>query len=518
MIDYEYINHGDNMIVSYIGDSGELKLSKLKIPSVQKYIWVRSDKVIDNMDAYTLGKNESIDQDGNLLMKKKTNRLNKYRTYDILQGLSETNRNKIHGMTPPIHMFCDIETEVIDGFPDVSKPVEKLLANAFCFTGDDTIYVQSWNDYGVGMVERIQERLIEHFKSIGYVPVFKLLEYGTEKEMLKDFLYHWVPKATAITGWNFVTFDWAFLMGRAAFLSIDVSPTSPTKTMDRRHIRDKYNPEKVTTVPIPKHRIIYDYLEIWAKWDRNVKIKTSAKLDVVSNQILGVKKVAYDSRSFMDLFRDDYETYLFYNAVDTILVKLIHEKINTFSTMQSISSLTGTPIANAVYATQVLEPLYQKNYREIDRQFCRRSESPQKESYSGGYVMEPKLGLMRNIIIEDFESLFPMITTMFNMGADTYLGEFSNDNMTITTSEPGDNNIPDRLSYFDRPYFVSSSTGQEVWYDKETMCFTPSGTVFDKTKMSVSSKIIWELFESRIFNKHRANDIMQEVGMLEKLL
>ena len=66
-------------------------------------------------------------------------------------------------------------------------------------------------------------------------------------------------------------------------------------------------------------------LAISAKWE---DIKEDFKLDTVGEAVVGIKKVKYDG-SIQDMYEKDYPKYIFYNAIDTALVYLIHEKIKT---------------------------------------------------------------------------------------------------------------------------------------------------------------------------------------------
>jgi len=53
--------------------------------------------------------------------------------YEFMNNkLSKNFLSQIHAFNPPKKWFMDIETEVIDGFPDVENPKERVLTNCFC--------------------------------------------------------------------------------------------------------------------------------------------------------------------------------------------------------------------------------------------------------------------------------------------------------------------------------------------------------------------------------------------------
>ena len=45
--------------------------------------------------------------------------------------------------------------------------------------------------------------------------------------------------------------------------------------------------EKPTYEELPKHRLVFDYLDIFDKWDTSIKIKESNRLDFVAKKVLG---------------------------------------------------------------------------------------------------------------------------------------------------------------------------------------------------------------------------------------
>ena len=73
---------------------------------------------------------------------------------------------------------------------------------------------------------------------------------------------------------------------------------------------------------IPQHKLIVDYKAIYEKWDRTVDVKENGTLDFVSEAALGIKKIKYPG-TLQDLFNKDFPQYVFYNAIDGILVELL---------------------------------------------------------------------------------------------------------------------------------------------------------------------------------------------------
>jgi len=491
MIDYELASTYDGMgrrvhqlKLSYYNENGGISLATMKLPDKEMYNWVLSAKPTKHLN-----------QHGNYCRKQKGNRLNRYRVYEILGKLPERVRKKIHANNMPLKYFLDIEVMSDPGvFPNPSNPRHYINLN--CFTdGDNRVIIQGLKPLSEQQITRLGVRINDYLSAVINKPVeVKYIDYNSESSMLRDFVKNYAPKMPMITGWNFVKFDWNYIMSRCDLHNINTKGISPTEYEGKVTIKNKYDRTKVDIIRVPKHRLIVDYMELWEKWDRSVAIKTSSKLDYVAEQVLGIKKVSYTG-SLFSLFDDNYEDFVFYGAIDALLVKLIDDKIGTFRTMLAISHLSETPLSSALYASQVLEPMFQRKMAEEGVQIVKEyGDSDEGGKYSGGFVLKPGTGIRENIIVMDYESLFPMLILMFNIGIDTWIG----------TTEDG-------ITYTDK-------TGQQLPIDENTMCYTAFGTVFMKDKKSITSQVIWDLFGGRIYNKHVANKIDSEIYQLQNML
>jgi hypothetical protein len=68
------------------------------------------------------------------------------------------------------------------------------------------------------MPQDMQKRIIdgtnEYFKKYNTQYKFKYIKFDDEFDMLKTFFNDMVPKMTCITGWNFIGYDWMYLVNR----------------------------------------------------------------------------------------------------------------------------------------------------------------------------------------------------------------------------------------------------------------------------------------------------------------
>jgi len=83
--------------------------------------------------------------------------------------------------------------------------------------------------------------------------------------------------------------------------------------------------------------------------------KENNGLDFAAEAALGIKKVKY-SGTFIDLYKD-FPKYVFYNAIDTALVYLIHQKIKTMDIALTIAHMSQISIFKAASPVAITEAL-----------------------------------------------------------------------------------------------------------------------------------------------------------------
>lgn len=498
MINIEQV-YGRELKISYYNQNGDIAITKVVIPESQKYRWQEWHEGIDH-ERYR--SKEFVSHDNKPVKKVIARSLDKYRIMELINNyMSVDFRDKVNAFNPPKKWFMDIETEIIDGFPDVYNPVGKVLSNSFCNQNGD-VYITGIKPLTLEQKKSIKRRINEYFADLSgdnerlkKTYNVKIKEYKTEAHMLSELFYNYIPKMPLITGWNFLKFDWAYLTNRCKLLGVKPERASPTGNTYSITLRDKWNPTVRYKIDhLPYHRGVVDYMMIYEKWDTSVKLKSSVNLDFVAEEVLGLSKVAYPG-TLMDLYRNDYETYLFYNAVDTILVALIDEKLQTFSTMQKLACEGRTSLHDAAFASAIIESLFSDVFYKKGKVFIRREDIPQKDKYAGAFVYEPKRGMFDDCAIYDFESQFPAVMMFGNVGIDTYLGKTHDEGKTY-------------LDHEGKTHVIKSD--EHIWL--------ASGAVYSKKEDSVMRMVCSQLFDERIIAKKAGGIINSEIAELEEML
>lgn len=497
MINFEQVY--DKIKVSYYNEKGGINIDNISIPNSQRFNWKHCE---ENHPQRERGYLSHL---GLPVMKDYSKRwLNKYRLIEFLNNLSPETRNKFFSMNPPKKWFMDIETEIIDGLPNAYVANEKVLTNAFC-NEDGQMFIQGMIKLDAEQKERLNKRINDYFADTknykdGKRTIFKTFTthykyYESEAMMMADLFYNYIPKMPLIAGWNFLKFDWNFLVNRGKKLGIDTNKASYTNTTFTLTLKDKYDKTKRDKIEMPMHRGIIDYMFLYEKWDSSVKLKSSHSLDGASSDVLGIQKVKYTG-ALKDLYASDFETFIFYNAVDTILVQLIDEKLGTFNTMLTLANEGGVALQDAAFASVIMESLFSNEFYTGEKKvFVQQTALEDTESYSGGYVVEPKKGKFSYVQIWDYESMFPSLMMMLNTGIDAFLGKTNDGGKTFIDKQ-----------------------GQVQNVNPEIHIWTASGVVYDKTKDSVMRKVINKLFDKRIYAKKAGDIIDEEMKELEQML
>jgi DNA polymerase elongation subunit (family B) len=332
----------------------------------------------------------------------------------------------------PKILFCDIETDIHDGFPDVTIAKEKITAITVCWKDDNgniqVIILGEKENFDYDKQKKMNEFLSDYFKPVTDLEIImKYIHIPDEKKLLESFVKI-CSKFHVLTGWNFINtfrsnwmndkgFDWPFLSKRMDNLKVDYKPISPTGNVSKKKDLGK----------IPSHFAVVDYMYYFDAFDRSIKVKESKGLDFVSGQVLKIKKLKYGNYPVMDgdvlkeMYQKDYDTYCLYNAVDTILVLLIHEKRQPLSAIFAQGNDSGNAIDKADSAVNVTEGLMSRAYIQDNKVLPMIDMSQrQKENYEGAYVKEPLAGLHKYTCCYDFSSLYPSISRFLELGFENF--------------------------------------------------------------------------------------------------
>jgi DNA polymerase elongation subunit (family B) len=459
MIDIE--QRDASLQISYFDKDGDIAIRKFLIPNDEMFEW----EYCDARDKYVDPVMKSWD--GKHVKKRKAKFLSKWRIEEYLYGLPEEETHDIYEFNLPKKFFVDIEVEVsTDEWP---KPeTAKFPVTTLSFCREDKLFVMGTKPLTEKEIKSIETRIKEYLKED---VTFSYLYFTSEYDMLFTFFHKALQKMPVITGWNFVGFDWTYLINRCKRLNIDPAISSPSRKL-------------VGKQELPQHRMVVDYLDIYKKWDRLIDVKENNTLDFVAKAALGINKVKYPG-TLQELYESDYDQYVFYNAVDSKLVQMIDRKLNTMMAFLKLGNISK------VEATRAYSPIWMAESAMARENIRRNMVFPKtdtsrnrRESYEGAFVHEPKTGLYQWVTSFDFASLYPTVMRQWNISPESYVKNIS--------------------------------PGEEI--DLEKYIKTASGAIFKRGEDSVFKSILEEYYAKRKTAKAISQNIEREIAELKKYI
>jgi len=361
----------------------------------------------------------------------------------------------------------DIEVASDEGFPEPDEAKYPVISIAYMSSKHKAFFVWGLDDYDTSLRD---------FDDSGYedyeVVYRKCLD---EKNLLLNFLHHWKQfTPDIITGWNIRLFDIPYIVNRMnRILGEDISKQiSPFDVIKYRQIAvkgkslDAYEIYGVQQV---------DYFDLFQKFGYSYGTLASYSLDHVASVVLGERKLSYEEYgSLHSLYKQDYQKFISYNIRDILLVDKIDRQTGLMQLALTIAYKGGVNYSDTFGTTGIWDSIIYRflHHRKITVPPSTRKE---KQSYPGGYVKEPRIGMSEWITSFDLNSLYPNLIVQYNMSPETLvegmLPDFGVDHFLKTT-------IPDEIR--EKDYAVAAN-----------------GSMYRKDKRGVLPEIIVGLYDER---------------------
>jgi DNA polymerase elongation subunit (family B) len=403
IIDIE--SSGSSLSVSHYTEEGEVNILKIPIPKSQQFVWQKTTASDKNRDK------EWTSWDGFPVKKHSTYKLDKHRITEILESVDPAITKPLWDYQTPKKYFVDIEVEITDNRADSldTENAKNRILSVGMASSHGKILVIGLEDMSSERILNIEKRIKEHFNGQKGEWTFNYRKFDSEFDMLYTFLSKLVPKMPLITGWNWFGYDWPYIINRCKRLGIDPKICSPSSVLIGKN-------------QVPMHILMVDYLEIYKKWDRVIKIRESNSLDYVATQAIGIKKIHYQG-SLKDLYESDFDTFIFYNAIDCGLVHYIDERLDTLSTFFKIAGVSRVEINRALSPVWTTEILMLRKFLERKKVIVQQRKEETHVKFEGAYVKKPEKGLYEWIACFDFASLYPNTMMQWGISPEIYLGK-----------------------------------------------------------------------------------------------
>lgn len=428
---------GKKLVVSYVDKEGGIKFLQYPIPQDQMFEWhYTTQKFADPpFQEYDYEKQQfKFNDDGTPIMHQWKSYDNKFVRKVPVKELKEMRINEILNsfgsaidplfeMNTPDTWYCDIETEVTDdGFPSAEEASTRINTISMTKFPETIIFsrknlTEEEKDYIQHKIDTYSEENNGSDITKGYKFIFKY--YPTEREMLDDFL-NFITPITAITGWNFLGYDWLYIYNRCKYNNLDIDRISPTRNFDTFKITPRAG-GKTINVKIPMHKIIYDYLLVYKSWDMIINPKENNTLDFVAEKSLGIKKVNHEW-GFKEFYEEHFVEYVYYNCIDTILVEHIDKTLKTADIWQMLACVLRIEL-NTAFSTIKPTEVVMCNFEYPQYKVfpTAKKEIGEQADYEGAFVWPTRPGIFKYIGGLDFASLYPSIIRQFQISPETFL-------------------------------------------------------------------------------------------------
>jgi DNA polymerase elongation subunit (family B) len=414
----------------------------------------------------------NINWDGKPVRASYEKKISKHGLIEFIERLPQEDSEKIFGYNFPKTFFFDIETEVTDGFPEPELANNKILTISVV-TPNHQVIVLGLKDFDQKAQEKVKADTNKYFEKFGINWEIKYIKFNTEYDLVYTFINKFMPKFPMLSGWNCINFDWKYIVNRCKRLQIDPAEASPTGTLTRDGL--------------PYHIGIVDYMDLYSNWDRSIAVKENNQLNTAAMQTIGVGKIKYDG-GLQQLYEDDYQKYLYYNAVDSILVYLMDQKLKTLQVVLTLSNICKISFYKAGSPVAITESLIARNLLAEGKVMAVKpyqKEKEKNEQYTGAFVKQPVVGKHRAVACFDFASLYPSIMRQFNISPDSYVD------------------------------MVPQSKADE--YDKEKFTVTSAGGVYTK-EPSILKLVLTDLYAKRREYKKKMFEYKMELEKISEKL
>jgi DNA polymerase elongation subunit (family B) len=453
IVSTEFNKDEAQLVISYYDESGNVSFIKKQISQNDLYNWNTTPTPTEHRN-----------WDGKFLKKVPGKWLSRFRLEEITQSrLSNDELSSIYAEHSPLKYYLDIEIQLTSmEFPDPAKAA--MPVNLITFVNEDNIcfVMSTMKNLEQKAIDQMQEEVNDYFEIHGQKFKLKYLYFEKEEDLLSTFFHRVLPRIPFLTGWNVIGFDWLYLINRCKNLNID-----PMKTMPSNSLIGKSK--------MPVHMGLLDYMEVFMN-TKPYKVVENYKLDYIANLVLGTTKLHSQYATMLEA-QQDIENFIKYNVIDTILVKLIEDKLGLLDVAFAISKFAKVDVSKVFSAVYITETLMCREFLERGRFLANDKRGLEEDAtYDGAYVAKPEPGYYKYVSCFDFASMYPNIQIQFNISPDAYTGK----------SQPG-----------------RELTDSDI--------LTKNNTVFSNKEDSAARTILTRLYNGRVDTKNQMKKLEDQL-------
>lgn len=301
-----------------------------------------------------------------------------------------------------------------------------------------------------------------------------IVSSADEKTMLRRFLAWFADcDPDLLTGWNVVGFDLTTIARRCATLGVKFALGRDGR---EPRIRSRGRSSDATGVHVPG-RVVLDGVESLRFGGFSFE---SFTLEHVAQEVLGRGKLITDvdqrAEEIIALYDSDRDALARYNLEDCELVLDIFEHTGIVELILERVRLTGLPMDRWWGSVAAFDNLYLPRLHRAGY-VAPHVESEDVRASPGGYVLESRPGLYRNVVVLDFKSLYPSIIRTFKI-----------DPLGLWKAEGEASTVPGfRGARFSREHHILPQIIEELWQAREGAKNRGNATLSQAIKILMNS-------------------------------
>ena len=373
-------------------------------------------------------------------------------------------------------VFIDIEVEVTEGFPDVSKAQNAITAI--------TIWDKITDSYFTYVLDP-KKQIKNYIKGNVEVELF-----STEYEMLNKFFQKYMEiRPTIISGWNSDFFDVPYLYNRAVnVLGTSVAGLlSPISKVQWSDYKSRYVIAGVNCL---------DYFALYRKF--TFIQQSSYRLDYIGEVEVGMKKIEY-SGTLNELYENDLQKFIDYNIRDVQILVELDKKLNYIEIARGVAHLGHIPYEEVYMSSRYLEGailVYLKSNGIVAPNKPPRQKK-KEEKFAGAYVQAPQKGKHDWVYDLDITSMYPAVIRTLNISPETKVGKIKGWDAEKFISK-GNKKTYTILDKKEKEMGTFTEAELQLYFNQAEISVASNGVIYRTDKQGLIPALLTKWFNERV--------------------
>lgn len=242
-----------------------------------------------------------------------------------------------------------------------------------------------------------------------------LRRYESEKALLRGFITLFENRRPdLVSGWNFIDFDWEYLLGRMKRLdeqSHDKDPGVNVHKLSDIGYCNGYQVEREADC-VPAFDLMDGYKKMTVPVQGEMR---SYSLDYVAKNEIGIGKIP--NINVAQTYDNDRSLLTAYNIMDVVLTVVIDREQAVHEFFYELAELSQVQIYDTFSEMRLIDGYIMS--RSSDQEILPSATEKDLDSNAGGLVLNPSDGVDDWVGVVDLKSLYPSCIITWNLSPET---------------------------------------------------------------------------------------------------